>query len=221
MRTADGIRLIARREVVERTRDRSFLISTAVTVVILAAVIVLPKLLGGDSDTFDVGLVGPASQRLGPALTTQAAAAGVRIRLQSPASPAAADDEVRGGKLDATIVDGQQIVVKSTANDRLGLIIQSASGTSRAQEALAARGLDQTETRTILAPAPLPVRSLEPSDKDSAAKRSIATIAVFLLYGQIIGYGMGSRPESSRRRPPGWSRCCSPRSGRSSCWRGR
>jgi ABC-2 type transport system permease protein len=111
MRTADGIRLIARREVVERTRDRSFLISTAVTVVILAAVIVLPKLLGGDSDTFDVGLVGPASQRLGPALTTQAAAAGVRIRLQSPASPAAAYDEVRGGKLDANNVDGLHFVV--------------------------------------------------------------------------------------------------------------
>jgi ABC-2 type transport system permease protein len=160
-------------------------------VVILAAVIVLPKLLGGDSDTFDVGLVGPGSQRLGPALTAQAAAAGVKIRLQSPAGEAEANDEVRGGKLDATIVDGQRIVVKSTANDRLALIIQSASGTSRAQEALAARGLDPAETRTILAPSPLPVRSIEPTDKDSTAKRSIATIAVFLLYGQIIGYGMG------------------------------
>jgi ABC-2 type transport system permease protein len=191
VRTIDGIRLTARRELVERTRDRSFLISTAVTVVILAAVIVLPKLLGGDSDTFDVGLVGPASQRLGPALTAQAAAAGVKIRLQSPGGEAEANDEVRGGKLDATIVDGQRIVVKSTANDRLALIIQSASGTSRAQEALAARGLDPAETRTILAPSPLPVRSIEPTDKDSTAKRSIATIAVFLLYGQIIGYGMG------------------------------
>jgi ABC-2 type transport system permease protein len=191
MKTVDGIRLTARRELVERTRDRSFLISTAITVVILAAVIVLPKVFGGNSNTFDVGLVGAASQRLGPALTSQAAAAGMKIRLQSPASESVADDEVRGGKLDATIVDGQRIVVKSTPDERLGLILQSASGVSRAEEALANRGIDPAETRGILAPSRLPVRSLEPTDKDSAAKRSIATIAVFLLYGQIIGYGMG------------------------------
>jgi ABC-2 type transport system permease protein len=191
VKTLDGIRLTARREVVERTRDRSFLISTVVTVLILGAVIVLPKVLGSDSNTFDVGLVGSASQRLGPALTSQAAAADVKIRLQSPAGAAAAEAEVRSGKLDAAILDGGQVVVKAKPNDRLSLIIQSASRTWRAQEGLAARGLSQSEISSALAPPPLPVRSLEPTDKRSAAKKSIATVAVFLLYGQIVGYCMG------------------------------
>jgi ABC-2 type transport system permease protein len=190
VKTIDGIRLTARREVVERTRDRAFLISTAVTLLILAAVIVVPKLFGADSNTFDVGLVGSASQRLGPALTSQAAASNVRIRLQSPAD-AAAEAEVRSGKLDAAVLDGRELVSKAKLNDRLALIVQAASRTWRAQEGLAARGLSPSEISSTLAPAPLPVRSLEPTDKNATAKKNIATIAVFLLYGQIVGYCMG------------------------------
>ncbi|HEX8928028.1 MAG TPA: ABC transporter permease [Actinomycetota bacterium] len=191
MTTFDGIKLTARREVVERTRDRSFLISTMVTLLILGAVIVIPKLFGSDSNTFDVGLVGPASQRLGPALVSQAAAADVKVRLQSPADTATAEGEVRSGKLDAAVVDGSQVIVKEQPNDRLALIVQSASRTSRAQEELASHGLNQSEIRAALAPPPLPVRSIEPTDENATAKKSIATIAVFLLYGQIIGYCMG------------------------------
>jgi ABC-2 type transport system permease protein len=191
VKTIDGIRLTARREVVERTRDRAFLISTAVTLLILAAVIVVPKLFGSDSNTFDVGLVGSASQRLGPALTSQAAASNVQIRLQSPADAAAAGAEVRSGKLDAAVLDGRELVSKAKLNDRLALIVQAASRTWRAQEGLAARGLSPSEISSTLAPAPLPVRSLEPTDKNATAKKNIATIAVFLLYGQIVGYCMG------------------------------
>jgi len=191
VKTVDGIRLTARREVVERTRDRSFLISTLVTLLILAAVIVVPKLFGSDSNTFDVGLVGAASQRLGPALTSQAAAADVRIRLQSPADAADAEAEVRSGNLDAAVLDGGELVSKTQPNDRLALIIQAASRTWRAQEGLAARGLSPSEISSTLAPEPLPVRSLKPTDRNATAKKNIATIAVFLLYGQIIGYCMG------------------------------
>ena len=87
MRTLDGIRLTARRELVERTRrDRGFLISTVVTLAILLAIMFLPRLFGaGEPDKFDVGLVGPASAPLGQALTAQAPAAGVEVRLQQPA----------------------------------------------------------------------------------------------------------------------------------------
>jgi ABC-2 type transport system permease protein len=191
VKTVDGIRLTARREVVERTRDRSFLISTVVTLLILGAVILLPKLFGSDSNTFDVGLVGATSQRLGPALTSQAAASDVRIRLQSPADAATAEAGVRGEKLDAAVLDGLQVVSKAQLNDRLAVIIQAASRTWRAQEGLAAHGLSPSEISSTLAPKPLPVRSLEPTDDDATAKKNIATIAVFVLYGQIIGYCMG------------------------------
>jgi ABC-2 type transport system permease protein len=44
------------------------------------------------------------------------------------------------------------------------------------------------EIQAALAPPTLPVRSLEPVDQDARSKRTIATVAVFILYGQLIGY---------------------------------
>jgi ABC-2 type transport system permease protein len=205
MRTFDGIRLMARRELVERTRrDRSFLISTLVTLAILLAIIFVPKLLGANDPTeFDVGLVGTASKPIGQALTAQAEAAGIRINLQQPASAADAEAAVRDGKLDLAVVDGRELVAKAEPDEQLSLLVQAASRAARAQQTLQSAGVDQAEIQAALAPPPLPVRSLEPVDEDARSKRTIATVAVFLLYGQLIGYcfavAMGVVEEKSTR----------------------
>jgi ABC-2 type transport system permease protein len=189
MRTFDGIRLVARREVVEQIRGKSFLISTAITLLILIGIIVVPRLFGvGRPTTFDVGVVGGASPRVGQALAAQADAAGVKVRLQQPAGLAAAETAVRDGKLDLAIVDGRELVAKSDVDEQLDVLVQSASRALRAQERLAAAGLDQAEIQSTLAPSPLPVRSLEPVDQTQRSKRAIATVSIFLLYGQLIGY---------------------------------
>jgi hypothetical protein len=57
-RNANLVALVARRETVERTRTKSFRISTAIYVLAAAAVIV-PSVVGDDEPrTFDLGLVG-------------------------------------------------------------------------------------------------------------------------------------------------------------------
>ena len=204
MRTMDGIRLVARRELIEQVRGRSFMISTAITLLILVGIILVPRLFGvGRPETFDVGVVGGASARVGQVLVAQADATGVKVRLQHPAGLAAAEAAVRDGKLDLAIVDGRELIVKSDVNEQLSLLAQSASRTVRAQERLAAAGLSEAEIRSVLAPAPLPVRSLEPVDQAERARRAIATVAIFLLYGQLIGYcfavAMGVVEEKSTR----------------------
>ena len=205
MRTVDGIKLTARRELVERTRrDRSFLISTLVTLAILVAIIFVPKLLGSDDPTeFDVGLVGPASQPVGQVLTAQGEAAGIRIDLRQPATPADAEAAVRDGKLDMAVVDGRELVAQAEPDEQLSLLVQAASGAARAQQTLQSAGVPPAEIQAALTPPPLPVRSLEPVDEDARSKRTIATVAVFLLYGQLIGYcftvAMGVVEEKSTR----------------------
>jgi ABC-2 type transport system permease protein len=205
MRTFDGIKLTARRELVERTRrDRSFLISTLVTLAILFAIIFLPRLFGaGDPEEFNVGLVGPASAPIGQALTAQAPSIGVQVRVQRPASAQAAEAAVRDGKLDLAVIDGREVVAKDEVNDQLNVLVQSASRIARAQQTLQGAGVSQTEIQSVLAPAPLPVRSLEPVDENARSKRAIATVSVFLLYGQLIGYcfavAMGVVEEKSTR----------------------
>jgi ABC-2 type transport system permease protein len=202
--TFDGIRLTAWREVVERTRrDRSF-ISTLVTLAILCAIIFLPRLFGSDNPReFDVGLVGAASQPLGRALTAQGGAAGVRIHLRQPASAAEAEAAVRDGSLDLAVIDDRQLVAKAEIDEQLNLLVQGASRAARAQQTLQRAGVPPEEIQAALAPPPLPVRSLEPVDEDARSKRAIATVAVFILYGQLIGYcftvAMGVVEEKSTR----------------------
>jgi ABC-2 type transport system permease protein len=190
MKTWDGIRLTARRELVERTRrDRAFLISTLVTLAILFAIIFLPRLFGaGDAKEFDVGLVGGASQPLGQVLTAQGQAIGVRIKLQQPASASAAEAAARDGKLDLAVLDGRELVAKAEVDEQLDVLVQGAARGVRAQQTLERAGVGQGDIQAALAPPPLPVRSLEPVDEDAQSKRRIATVAVFLLYGQLIGY---------------------------------
>lgn len=51
--------LVARREITERVREKSFLVSGAVTLAIVVAAAVLPALVGGGDDTYKVGVAGP------------------------------------------------------------------------------------------------------------------------------------------------------------------
>jgi ABC-2 type transport system permease protein len=205
LRTFDGIKLIAGREVVERTRrDKSFLISTLVTLAILCAIIFLPRLFGSDDPKeFHVGLVGAASQPLGQALTAQGEAADVRISTRQLASAPEAEAAVRDESLDLAVVDGRELIAKAEVDEQLNLLVQAASGAVRAQQTLQAAGVPPDEIQAALAPPPLPVRSLEPVDEDARSKRTIATVAVFILYGQLIGYcftvAMGVVEEKSTR----------------------
>ena len=48
---SEAVRLVARRELTERVRERSFLVGTCVSIAIIALVVVLPPLLGfGEHD---------------------------------------------------------------------------------------------------------------------------------------------------------------------------
>ena len=69
MSSREAIGLVARREFTERGRERSFHISTAISLVILLAVILIPKAFDlGGSDASRVGLLGPQSAALEPYL---------------------------------------------------------------------------------------------------------------------------------------------------------
>jgi ABC-2 type transport system permease protein len=191
MTTLDGVRLVARRELVERTRDRSFLISTVVTLLILCGFIVVPKVFFSNrTPTWDVGLVGGGSAALAGPLEQQAPLVGAKVRVQHPADVAAAEAGLQHGDLDLAIVDGHQLLAESNPDDKLVALAQAASRLTRAQAALAEAHLSELQIQRALAPPPLPLRSLEASDPQRKANRAIAFPAVLLLYGQLIGYGI-------------------------------
>jgi len=167
-----AIRLVARREIVTRSRDRSTFVSTGITVLILAAVIFLPSLFGGTS-TATVAVAGPDAARIAQTAVRLEKSFGVKVEVKRVADDAAVRRLVDTDEADAGLLaGGKRIVAAGGAPDGTVPALQEAS-----------RGLRADAPD----PPPLPVRSL---DQDAEERQAFAVIALIVLYGQLIGYGI-------------------------------
>ena len=180
--------IVARREFVERARDRGFLISTAITLLILVGVIVVGAIFNRGTE-FDLGVVGPESRSIGEQVVAALAALDVRVALVELADESAARSSVRGGNVDAALLDAGRILVKSDSPAELVGVIQAFSLRMRSEDALEASGLSQEEVFSALNQPPLAVDALEPRDAHRRENAAVAFVGVLALYGQLFAYG--------------------------------
>jgi ABC-2 type transport system permease protein len=182
-----SVRLVARREVVERSREKSFLVSTGLTLLIVLGVVVVPPLLGlGDPPTYRVSFAAGAPEA---AAAAREAAAQLDVDLEVvEVDEGAVRRRVADGELDAHVEAGR-IVVDEGLDPELEQVLQAASRLVRAAEALDDAGLDAEAVARAQAVPALPVDALDPPDPDADARRAIVSVGTFVLYGQLIGYG--------------------------------
>jgi len=167
MKGTTSVWLVARREIDERLRSRTVRIMTAISVVLVVAVIVVPSIVHKPAKPAPVGLVGSSTQALAPALRRAANAAGAKVRLVDLPSAAGAQADVRDKVLDvALIVSGAHL-----------------------QEALAANGLSPSAVARALTPEPLAVAALNPAPPDQTAHSLAAVVTALLIYTSIAMYG--------------------------------
>lgn len=183
-----AVRIVARREFVERIRDKGFLISTGITLAILVVFVGASALIAGNT-SYDLGLVGDAS---GPVAERAVAAADeldVEIALHTYPSREAAERAVRDGEADAVLVDAETVVVRSEPPTELIAVIQTVSARERSEAALAQAGLTPEAVAAALEQEPLPVKALEPLDRRRREYAAIGFVGVLALYGQLFAYG--------------------------------
>lgn len=179
--------LVARRELVERSREKSFLVSTLLTLLIVLGVALVPPLLGlGDPSRFQVAFAADAT---GQPEAAQRAGEELGVELEVvPVDPAGARAAVADGELDA-YVERARVLVDSELDPELGRVLQAASASTRSAEQLAASGLDPAAVARAQAVPPLQVDAVDPPDPAAQTRRGIVSIGTFVLYGQLIGYG--------------------------------
>jgi ABC-2 type transport system permease protein len=182
-----AVALVARREIRERVREKSFLISTGVNVVIIVAVIALSSVIGGGEKTYKVGYVDQAEFAVIDAAATAGEATDVRIESEQVA-PREVRPGLEDGSLDAAVVGGR-IISKDKPPDELLSLLQAANRQVSAAQALQRAGVPQDRTQQILDPQPLRVSTLEPVDPDEDAKAGLTFFIVLILYGQLLTYG--------------------------------
>ncbi|GII55080.1 ABC transporter permease [Planotetraspora thailandica] len=105
--------LVAGREIRTRIRTRSFIISLAVSALLVVGLAFVPKFLSGP-DTYKVAVVGPTP------------AAVENIAFTPYPDEAAARAALAGGDADAALIDDRKIVSEGELDQRLGLLLENA-----------------------------------------------------------------------------------------------
>jgi ABC-2 type transport system permease protein len=182
--------LVAQREVRERIRGRVFQVGTGIMLLVVVAAIVIPVLTKSKSQPDQVGVVGTLPAQVQAALVAADASLGDTMVEVPEASTAAAEADLRDGRLDIVVVNAGQLVVKNaiSATDtstaaQLARVFGQTLGTI---EAFKAAGLSTAQANTLNQAQPLPVTSLEPAThkRKPSPGSIISVILVFVMLSQ-------------------------------------
>jgi ABC-2 type transport system permease protein len=188
LRGRPAVALVARRELTQRVREKSFLISMGVTIAIVVLVAVVPPLVGfGGTKTYTLGVSDAASLPVAQAAARDAKAfdAKLHIRRLSPAGAKAALD---GGHVDA-VLSTRGLASKEKPDNALVGAVQAASREVRQARALGRAGLHGAAALRALSPPPVRVTTTKPTDPERDRKGTFAFVAVLLLYTQLLTFG--------------------------------
>ncbi|MGZ5385586.1 MAG: ABC transporter permease, partial [Acidimicrobiia bacterium] len=200
MRTISGIggmRLVAMRELRERGRSKSFIISCVVTLLLVAAALVVPQLLGGEAATHQIGVVGEDNEPIVNAaqdLAIAEAEEGDEPELYETvrfASLDEAEQALSAGEVDLVLIDGATVLQERTGFSGNGLVdtIQRAAGSVRLQRLVEENGQAAADVIEILSSSPLEVMSLDGEDPEGDIRPVIAYAGLLLMYIAILSYG--------------------------------
>lgn len=175
MSARQAIALVARREIRERLRSRTFLYATILLLGIVGASTAFTAFFSPEQK-YEVAVTAPAPDGLGDALRRAADPFDATVTLRVVASPAAGREELEAERVDALLLLGaDRLVFRADVDQELAAI---ADGAVRA-------------VRRHLPPAPeLTAATLErPSSEPSDAEIMVALFGAVLLLGSLAIYG--------------------------------
>ncbi len=180
--------LVARREVTERLRQRSFQYSLLATIVLVVAIAWLAGVLGGDdTETYRVGAQGPEAVAIAQAARAAAPQLDAEIEVERFGSAAQARAAVEDESVDAALVEGT-VVSLEDPEDALDQALQAGARQVRIGEALRSEGVPEDDARGALDPPPLRVEALE--GDQGKGREGVAFVASILLYGLLVVFGI-------------------------------
>ncbi len=183
-----AVLLVARREFIERGRSKAFLISTAFTLVLIAAIVVVPTLIGGDdATTWTLGSVGVID---GDMVSDIDALSGLDVTVVGASfdTVGAAETALEDGDVDLVVVAGKEILtVEHTSQTLIALTtftLESRARLDRMREL----GLSESEISELNSPT-YTNRTIGDVSVGPSANELIAVMGTVLLFISIITYG--------------------------------
>jgi ABC-2 type transport system permease protein len=186
-----AVRLVAKRELNTRLRTKSFVIGTAVILVVFAGYFLLQATLLGDAGRSKIGLSGQATG-ISEQLKTVAQQLGRDVETITVTSPAEGRKQVEKGDLDALLsgsASDLQVLVKSDLDKQLHAALNSIAQQQVLNAKLLEAGLDAPQVLNAISTATVKVTSITPPDPERDQRLVIGLVMVFLLYLSITTYG--------------------------------
>jgi ABC-2 type transport system permease protein len=193
----EGLLLVTRRELRERGRSKSFMISSGITLLLVGAGLILPGIIGGEAATHRIGIVGDGNAPVVQAARDLAVAdAGrdkhpERFETVNYATQEEAEAGLAVGKVDLVLVDGNKLLQERTGFSGNSLVdmLQRAAGSVRLQRLVEENGQAAADVIAILSSTPLEVTSLDGADPEADIRPVIAYAGLLLMYIAILSYG--------------------------------
>ena len=183
--SASLVRLVAAREISARLRDKNFIISSIVIIVLLVGTLGLQVVLGSGTEETRVGVVGDVAQ-LEPSLVAQGEALGADVEVVEVEDEAAARDAIELGDVDGVLVadgDVPELLVEQSAGGTLQAVVQGAVAELAIAEQLSAAGVTSLDVPEVS------VRALDPGAEQDGQRVIVAIIGIGVLYGLLILFG--------------------------------
>lgn len=180
---AQLIKLVAQREISTKLRDKTYIISILVFLLIIAAVIGFNVLANKGSNEYQVAVVGNSNSQFEEAAKAAAKQSDAKVTFVEVA------DRAEGEKLledDADVVlDGNDLIRKDSIPGALSGILQGAHQSVTIAEQAQAAGIDPATFAEVMKVEPLKETSIASSD-DQMQRGIIAITAVGLAYGMLM-----------------------------------
>ncbi len=192
-RVRGPVALVAQREIRQRARSRLFQVGTLVIVAVIVIAIVVPVLRKGTQPHERVGVVGQLSGPLRTTVVAVGTAVGVQVALVAQPSEAAADADLKAGRVQLLIVDARKLVVNrafsATDTSRSALLARTIASAVAVQAGLEASGIGAEQSAQLAHAPPLPITGLQPSKASRGTRTATAVYGLILMFVLLTQYG--------------------------------
>jgi ABC-2 type transport system permease protein len=196
------VSLVASREVRERGRGRTFVVSTVLGIILVVGAIVAASVLRPHDATpaYQIGLVGQVPPELARVVELTGSASGGIVTTRAFPDQASAEAAVKDGSILAALLADGTVLLDKRGN---GLLEGLLTAAVQQYERLGQAGLSQAQVDGLLTPAgPVEIRALD-QGKTNPESLSVAVIGAVLLMLAMSLYGqwvlLGVLEEKSNR----------------------
>ena len=199
MTSASTVWQIARREITERGKSKAYLITSAVTLLIVVGLIVVPGLFDGGTEEYLVGTVGDgneaivvSAERLGNARDELGEDPSVGVEWIKYNSREEAETALGEGELEAVLVDGEEVVVASVSGlggSPLLSLLQRGAASVALEILVSENGQAAADVIDVMTSDPLETTSLTGQQEGNESRGLVAFAGLMLLYIAVLLYG--------------------------------